>query len=179
MDRQGDSSVGSEEIREDIRQLTKRLADLEALSSGQSASRRKHGLSDDQLATIATSLYRLRQLRKKYFEASLLADPAWDMLLDLFIAAVRGARVATTSLCLAANVPQATGLRWIASLQQHGLVRRRNAVDDARLKLVELTPTGFRLMRGYLIDGSAALDGDDFRQAQLVLGSPGKSMAFR
>jgi hypothetical protein len=139
------------ELRKAVRELLQRVGELEAATGGAEAVRPR-AISDSKLATVASSFYGLRRLRAKYFDPALVAEPAWDMLLDLFIASIRGARVATTSLCLAARVPQATGLRWIAVLQKHSLVRRYKALDDHRLKLVEITPKGFSLMRGYLSD---------------------------
>lgn len=106
--------------------------------------------SDPKLAAAADSMYRSRRFRSHYFDPVLFGEPAWDMLLDLFIGAIRGAQVATTSLCIASGVPQATALRCIALLNRHGLIRRYRAPGDSRLKLVALTPRGLRLMRGYL-----------------------------
>jgi len=140
-------------LRETIETLAARVAELEERATAAGEPPRSLGFSDDKLATIASSIYRSRQRRAGYFDPALFGEPAWDMLLDLFIARVRGARVSTTSLCLAANVPQATGLRWVGQLVKAGLARRFRALDDARLKLVEITPEGYRLMRRYVGDG--------------------------
>ena len=108
------------------------------------------GFSDEKLGTIAMSMYRTRIHRANFFDHTLFGEPAWDMLLDLFINKVRGARISTTSLCLGANVPQSTGLRYIDALAKHGLLRRYRPPDDGRLLLVELTATGFQQMRKYI-----------------------------
>jgi len=79
------------------------------------------------------------------------------MLPDLFITTVRGKRIATTSLCLAGGVPQATGLRILGLLQKQELLRRHGAPDDRRLKLVTITPNGFKLMRQYLSESVTRL----------------------
>ena len=65
-------------------------------------------LSNKKLATIAGSIYAARRRRLNHFDPSLLGEPAWDMLLDLFANKALGRRVGVTSLCLAADVPQAT-----------------------------------------------------------------------
>ena len=117
------SPANDDELRATIDKLTKRIADFEA-ASGDGAP--PHGkLTDEKLATIAMSIYRARRRRSKFFEASLFAEPAWDMLLDLFVACVRGRKVSVTSLCRAAEVSDATGLRWIDMLEGKSLVRRR------------------------------------------------------
>lgn len=140
------------DVVEAMRALAERVAELEARAAGETGRPRSLGFSDDKLATIASSFYRSRQMRARYFGGALLGEPAWDMLLDLFIHKVRGRRVATTSLCVAAKVAQATGLRWITALQQEGLLERAQADDDARLKLIELTPKAYKLMRRFIAD---------------------------
>jgi hypothetical protein len=140
------------ELRDTIRELAQRIAELEAKVE-EGAEPPSLGFSDDKLATIAASIYRSRRRRLNLFDSALLGEPAWDMLLDLFINKVRGARVSTTSLCLAAGVPQATGLRWIALLHQHGLLRRFKAPDDGRLVLIEITPKAYQLMRRHVSEG--------------------------
>jgi len=145
--------ASEELLLETIETLAQRVAELEARALEAGEPSRPLGCSDDKLATSATSIYRTRQQRARYFDPALFGEPAWDMLLDLFIARVRGARVSTTSLCLAAKVPQATGLRWVGELVKAGYARRYRAPDDARLKLVEITPEGFRLMRRCVGDG--------------------------
>lgn len=141
-----------------MRELARRVAELEAQALDDPQAPRSLGFSDDKLKTIAGSMYRSRQLRARYFDPGLFGEPAWDMMLDLFISRVQGRRVATSSLCLAANVPQATGLRWIGTLAKQGLLRRYAAPDDARLKLVEITAEGFQLMRRYLSDSATRFD---------------------
>ena len=153
MIRQPDAPAAGDDLHKTIRELAQRVAELEARAAEDGSEPPSLGFSDDKLATIATSIYRTRQNRTRYFEPSLFAEPAWDMLLDLFINKVRGARISTSSLCLAAGVPQATGLRWIGLLNDQGLLRRQRAPDDARLMLIDITPKAFQLMRRCLSDG--------------------------
>ena len=127
--------------------LSARVAELEArLAPGSSPL----GYTDEKLARTARMIYRTRQLRAAIFGPELFAEPAWDMLLDLFIQKANGRRVGTTSLCLGANVPQTTGLRYIDLLEEEGLVYRYTPPDDKRLSLVDYTPEGYKRMRHYL-----------------------------
>lgn len=141
-----------EELTDTIRELAQRIEQLEAKAVDRGDEAMSLAFSDDKLATIASSIYRSRQMRSRYFEGSLLGDPAWDMLLDLFISKIQGRRVSTSSLCLAAHVPQATGLRWIDQLRRGGLLQQAPAHDDARVKLVEISSEGFRRMRAFIAD---------------------------
>jgi hypothetical protein len=45
-------------------------------------------------------------MREQFFGPDLFADPAWDILLDLYAARLEQQRVAVSSLCIAAAVPQ-------------------------------------------------------------------------
>jgi predicted transcriptional regulator len=62
----------------------------------------------------------------------LFADPAWDMLLDLLQAEIAQHRVPVSSLCIAAAVPATTALRWIKTMTDVGLFKRRADPHDGR-----------------------------------------------
>jgi hypothetical protein len=141
-----------------IEQLAQRIAGIEALMAFTDDPTTALDYSDEALATVATRVYRSRRRRARYFDAEMFAEPAWDMLLDLFIARARGKEIRTLSLCIASEVPMTTALRWIGVLEQHGLVERRRTPGDRRLKLIALTRQGDRVMRQYLIEGIEASD---------------------
>lgn len=83
-----------------------------------------------------------RQRRSKYLGVGLFADPAWDILLDLFVAEGRGADISVTSACIASLVPRSTALRWIGLLETGGLVVRRKDTTDRRVAYLALTSEG-------------------------------------
>ena len=141
-----------------VEQLAQRIAGIEALLAHPDDPTSTLDYSDEALASIATRVYRARRRRARHFDAAMFAEPAWDMLLDLFIAKVRGKQERTISLCIAGEVPATTALRWIGVLEEHGLVVRHLAADDRRLRLIALTGQGYRVMRQYLIEGIEASD---------------------
>lgn len=94
----------------------------------------------------AEKSYSLRRKRDKLFKDGLFSDPAWDILLDLYVAERSEKEIYITSACLAAGVPASTGLRWITILIQNGYVERREDQGDARRSLVSLTPHGRALL---------------------------------
>ena len=79
----------------------------------------------------------------------MFADPAWDMLLDLLQAEIAQHRVPVSSLCIAAAVPATTALRWIKTMTDAGLFRRRSDPHDGRRVFVELSPTASEALRRY------------------------------
>ena len=98
------------------------------------------------MKSYAQSLYKFRRSRAKYFDEDLFGEAAWDMLLDLFIAANLNKTVAITSACFASGVPATTALRWIAILVEKGLVEKQADPDDRRRVFVRLTIKGWDAM---------------------------------
>ncbi len=90
-------------------------------------------------ASYIRETIKLRRLRERYFDAELFADPAWDILLDLFAARFEGNQVSVSSLCIAASVPATTALRWISAMTENGLLLRKQDPNDARRVFIELS----------------------------------------
>jgi len=97
----------------------------------------------------ASDEYCRRRARADVFGGSMLREPAWDILLDLYVAHLDGTAIRVSSACIAACVPATTGLRWLSVLEDKGLISRTND-DDARASLVELTSHGVRKMTEYV-----------------------------
>ena len=83
-------------------------------------------------------IIRQRQLRARFFDGELFADPAWDMLLDLTAARAEHRRVSVTSLCIAAAVPATTALRWIQQMTDMGILQRQADPVDKRRAFITL-----------------------------------------
>lgn len=99
----------------------------------------------------AMQAYRDRRRREQVFgDASLFGEPAWDIMLDLFVAAAQEKRIAVTSACIGSAVPATTALRWIKILEDRGLIEREVDEGDARRTFVRLSPRGCELMEDYL-----------------------------
>lgn len=101
---------------------------------------------------MVRQIIRQRQMRARYFDAGLFADPAWDILLDLTAAQAEGNRVSVTSLCIAAGVPPTTALRWIAQMTDAGLLQRVEDEADRRRAFIGLTPRAADAMVGYFTE---------------------------
>lgn len=88
---------------------------------------------------LVRRIIRQRQLRARYFDGDLFADPAWDMLLDLAAARAEHTRVSVTSLCIASGVPPTTALRWITQMTEAGLLERIDDETDRRRAFIALS----------------------------------------
>lgn len=91
---------------------------------------------DASLGDLARKAYADRRRRTGIpGTAGLFGEPAWDILLDLFIAARESRRVSLANACAGAAVPEASALRWIAILERRGLIVGEGPGHDRRLKL--------------------------------------------
>lgn len=99
---------------------------------------------------LARHTYLLRRKRAAIFgDPDLFGEPAWDILLDLFIAAGEGKSVSVSSACIGSASPPTTGLRWLGVLTDHGLIARENDPEDNRRVIVKLTPNGLAAMQRF------------------------------
>ncbi|WP_394657930.1 winged helix DNA-binding protein [uncultured Novosphingobium sp.] len=112
---------------------------------------------------FAEKLYNLRSARAETFGHDLFGEPAWDILLDLFIQKGRGRRVSVTSACIASNVPATTALRWISILGDRGLIEKRNDPEDKRRTFLEISERGLREMTHFLTNLSSSRESDNGR----------------
>ena len=101
---------------------------------------------------LVRRIIRQRQLRAKFFDGELFADPAWDMLLDLTAARVEHTRVSVTSLCIASGVPPTTALRWIGQMTAAGLLERVEDETDRRRVFITLTDPAAEAMARYFAE---------------------------
>lgn len=98
-----------------------------------------HPPGDARLAAQTRQYLRARRLRDGLFPEGIFADPAWEMLLDLYACTMEGRKVCVSDACGAAGVPPTTALRWVDRLEDCGLVERRPDPVDSRRIYVELT----------------------------------------
>jgi hypothetical protein len=109
---------------------------------------------------LVRKIIRQRQLRARFFEGDIFADPAWDMLLDLTAARAEHVRVSVTSLCIASGVPPTTALRWIGQMTDAALMQRVDDETDRRRAFITLTDKAADAMARYFAElgaGSATL----------------------
>ncbi len=101
---------------------------------------------------LVRRILRQRQLRARFFDGELFADPAWDMLLDLTAARAEHTRVSVTSLCIASGVPPTTALRWIGQMVEAGLFERVEDDLDRRRAFIALTEKAADAMARYFAE---------------------------
>jgi DNA-binding MarR family transcriptional regulator len=81
-----------------------------------------------------------RRARETYFGRRLFAEPAWDILLELYANYLDERRVGILELGNELEIADATLIRWLQQLGERGFVERVLHPTDKRRVSVGLTP---------------------------------------
>ena len=98
----------------------------------------------------ARALIEQRRLRRRFLPEELFHEPAWDMLLALYVASHDHRVMNVKTLVSSADAPVTTSQRWIEHLAKLGLVRRMVDPIDRRRIEVSLSDDGRRAIEAYL-----------------------------
>lgn len=114
-----------------------------------------YGARSDKVG-LARHIYAMRRRRAALLpDSGLFAEPAWDMLLDLYVAHADGKRLSVTDACIGAAVPVTTALRWLERLEAAGLLCRENDCRDGRRSYVAITPAARAALDDWLAQFAA------------------------
>jgi len=113
---------------------------------------------DALLADVAKRVTQMRKSKKAILSSPIFIEPAWDMMLDLFIARTTERDVGLTSVAIASGVPLSTGLRYLKVMEVQKLVTRYPDLKDGRVCNVKLTDKALNNMRNILMMALAPLE---------------------
>ena len=92
------------------------------------------------LAATARRLIVERRLRDRLLNIpALFGEPAWDILLDLFVAYVDEKPVSTSDACISSTAPATTGLRYLKALEDQQMIEWVRHQSDGRVVYIRLT----------------------------------------
>lgn len=126
-------------LADDAILIMERLARAEDDSSEAKARSEQRPTPSVNLSVALRKYLRMRRSRDQLLPGGWFADPAWDILLDLYLADLDNRKIYVSSACIAAAVPSTTGLRWIAKLESSGLIVRYPDQSDQRRFWLALT----------------------------------------
>lgn len=107
-------------------------------------------LREQSAIELARTVHLARKRRSEHFGPVLFSEPAWDMLLILYIYGDRGGdRLSVTRLAEFGEAPLTTAIRWLDYLESQRLIIRNQCQFDRRKYYVELSKKGHDLMTGY------------------------------
>jgi DNA-binding MarR family transcriptional regulator len=105
----------------------------------------------EKLLAHARRILADRQKRMERFGRAMFGEPAWEMLLLLYVSNA-SARYTASRLAKVAGYSKATAIRWLDYLEREKLIRRRSHPTDQRSVFIELTGDGLRSLELYLTD---------------------------
>lgn len=95
---------------------------------------------------LVSHVVHARRTRSDFFAPEIFSDPAWDILLVLFLAKVRGDGMTTNQLAKAAGASLSASVRWVDVLERTGLVQQKCDPLGGEAQMVELSPRGWSAM---------------------------------
>jgi len=107
-------------------------------------------LSPAALIGRANALLAERRLRRQHLPAELFHEPAWDMLLALFVARDDDQPMNIKALVAMADAPVTTSQRWIEHLYKLRLIDRVIDPADRRRVEISLSAVGSDAVTSYL-----------------------------
>lgn len=114
---------------------------------------------DDHSQAIAVrnaeATVRRRMLRKQLLRGSdHFGEPAWDILLDLFIHEAKGQSLSMSALCVTAGIPMSSAMKLIQRMCDDGVLERTPDTTDGRRSLVSIAPAVAHRLRAYFAEGT-------------------------
>lgn len=103
-----------------------------------------------QLLDVAERILEKRRLRDDFFDRELFGEPVFEILLYLFVSAIKKRAVSQADACAVAGVPCTSGMRYVSAMIAEGLVVHTSRDVDARRRGVTLSPTALDNMTRYL-----------------------------
>lgn len=152
-----------ETVEDLIRDLSSKLGDIAGEFSSRAdriiaSGRASNGANDGQrhethdLVARARQQLALRKARRRYFPTDLFHEPAWEMLVALFIIYDTDQSMNVKALVSCSDAPATTSQRWIDHLHKSGLIDRVTDPIDRRRIDISLSEQGHEAMMRYLSD---------------------------
>ena len=106
----------------------------------------------EAMFSLARSSISARRARGRYLPDPMFGEPAWEMLLALYVDTRSEARHTISSLSAASGAAATTALRWIDYLERGELVERRPSPTDKRVAFITMTAKGRAAIEAYLAE---------------------------
>lgn len=135
----------AEKIQAALRIVRRAAAHIEALSNLPGSALQGFSVRD-----MAERFYLERRKRDEHFPSGLFGEPAWDLLLALFVARQDGRSLTLPEASEAARVSLSSGRRLIARMEGEGLIERSGA-HRSRGRTVQLTAQTLDRLSDYLL----------------------------
>ena len=142
--RSGQAATGFDEtVEPQLRDLEARLSSLE----------QSRAMLDEERARIriVVETQEIRRRRDDIFGRDLFGDPAWNILLELYLAELEDRKMLLSHVA-EDEVSPSTVLRWLNKLEREGWIRREPDPTRGRRIYAVLTTKASKAMRSYVDD---------------------------
>jgi DNA-binding MarR family transcriptional regulator len=133
----------------DVEDLRRLLAKLSPIRPATGKSEVRADNDSEPFVRRARDALEMRRKRIAIFGPQMFAEPAWEMLLILYVSE-RGQRHTQTSLSELSSGSRSTGMRWIEYLVSQEFIFREEHPTDKRRNFVGLSNKGRELLELYL-----------------------------
>lgn len=107
---------------------------------------------DKAVGNARTTARRMLLRRQLIGAEELFGDPAWEMLIDLFIHESEGKPLSISSLCVTSSIPMSSALRLVQKLCDAGILVRIPDLMDGRRSFIKLAPAIAHRIRAYFAE---------------------------
>ena len=98
--------------------------------------------AEHHLRAIALRMLELRRARSEFLNPAMLGEPAYEMLLHLYVAEGSNDPLTPARLADLSGIPHSSALRWIEYLVSKELATRERHPHDRRATVIDLTAKG-------------------------------------
>jgi hypothetical protein len=110
----------------------------------------REGRQETALQTAERAYNERRERAKHFNNQQIFGEPAWDLLLDMYIHQARDEKVTVKSAVLESRAGEGTAQRWLKVLDSEGLICSQIDPTDSRKCFLRLTPEGYESITRYL-----------------------------
>lgn len=104
----------------------------------------------ETLISRARIVLSARRLRERFFNRIMFGEPAWDILLMLYVSEQSAGRLTMSRLAEWVETPLTTVVRWVNFLEEERLVERQAHPTDRRTVFINLLEKGRAALDSYL-----------------------------
>lgn len=135
---------------DDVREAARLFRVFAGAIGNQPVSAKEKDLTRLDRIERARIILNSRRLRAKFFSPSMFGEPAWDILLVLYVTEMSQGRHSIGRLAEWIETPLSTAVRWIEYLERKLLVERERHPNDKRVVFIKLAEKGRKLLDDYL-----------------------------
>jgi DNA-binding MarR family transcriptional regulator len=148
-------SLSEREARDAARLLTRLIGEspelVEVILKSPARTARGHHETADRrsLLDLAKRALFERRQRSEHLTKAIFGEPAWDVLLVLYIADFVGGKQTIGNVASLVDVPVSTVVRWVRQLEREQLATREPHPHDRRMVFVRLGKRGREVLDRY------------------------------